>query len=732
MKHRFSPILPAAAPCRPDHTAAKMTPPSPARAFAAALLVAALVACGSEAEQPEHPGASGPSHPGAGASHATIDVGARHQLPSTALVATHDELLADLAATRHASDGGGRAWIEEGPTELGVRSRGRWSFLYEVGPGGIAKGGAVYFMVSPFWGWSPPQTHAPRQPGLVTFELLGEPEPGGTGAPVLGEAEVNAQLLIVPVEGRALEPGERLRLVYGAGEAMAISDSHAEAESRFWFAVDGDGDGVRGLVPDSPSIDILPGPAVRLELLLPGVARPGEEVRAVAALLDRAGNAGVNFEGELLVSGDKRWPVTPERMAIGPSAHGLVEFTFTLPEDAPEGILRIGAGAVSTEPDADRRGGRLMALSNPMLVSRSAPRILWADLHGHSNLSDGTGTPAAFYDYARRAARLDVAALTDHDHWGVEFLDQHPALWERITAAVRAADEPGTFTALLAYEWTSWLHGHRHVVSFEAAETATADALPLLSSIDADFDDPDELWAGLRGRAALTFAHHSAGGPVATNWSFPPDPVLEPITEVASVHGSSEAWDSPGLIYRPLRGNFVRDVLDAGYPLGFIGSGDSHDGHPGLAHLNSPSGGLAAILAERNERGELLDAMRARRTYATNGPRIVVDAQLAGAAMGSDVDAAGLDPSAALVVTLAGTEPLERLEVIRSGKVVRFLDAAHLSPSGPGGPGGPPDFSATLPLEDLGLADLEPGEYVYLRVVQGRTGLAWTSPWFIR
>lgn len=717
MKHRFSPIRPAAAP-RVTHAMRK--------ASALLLVGLALPGCGSD-ETPSTP-AAGAGTPADGSAHPTIDVGARHQLPDTALVATHDELLADLAAERHASDGGGRAWIEDGPTELGVRSRGRWTFLYEVGPDGIAAGGAVYFMVSPFWGWSPPQTHAPRQPGLVTVELLGEQPPAEDAPAVLGEPEVNAQLLLIPVVGRALEPGERLRLVYGAGEAMAISDSHAEAESRFWFAVDGDGDGVRGLVPDSPSVDVLPGPAVRLELHLPGVARPGEEVRAVAALLDRAGNAGVTFEGELLISGDKRWPVTPERLTITAEAHGLVEFTFTLPEDGPEGILRIGAGAVSTEADADRRGGRLMTLSNPMLVSRDAPRIQWADLHGHSNLSDGTGTPEAFYDYARRAARLDVAALTDHDHWGVEFLDQHPALWERINTAVRAADEPGTFTALLAYEWTSWLHGHRHVVSFEAADTETADALPLLSSIDEDYDDPDELWAGLRGRDALTFAHHSAGGPVATNWSFPPDPVLEPVTEIASVHGSSEAWDSPGLIYRPLRGNFVRDVLDAGYPLGFIGSGDSHDGHPGLAHLYSPTGGLAAILAEHNERGELLEAMRARRTYATNGPRIVVDAHLAGAPMGSDIDASSLDATAALEVTLAGTEPLERLEVIRSGKVVRFLDAAHLAPSG----GGPPDFSAILLLEDLGLADLEPGEYAYLRVVQGRTGLAWTSPWFIR
>ena len=69
----------------------------------------------------------------------------------------------------------------------------------------------------------------------------------------------------------------------------------------------------------------------------------------------------------------------------------------------------------------------LSAESNPMLVTREGPRILWGDLHGHSNFSDGTGLPEDYYRYARDVAALDVAALTDHDHWGIPFLDAAPA-----------------------------------------------------------------------------------------------------------------------------------------------------------------------------------------------------------------------------------------------------------------------------------------------------------------
>ena len=56
------------------------------------------------------------------------------------------------------------------------------------------------------------------------------------------------------------------------------------------------------------------------------------------------------------------------------------------------------------------------AESNPLVVSDEAEAILWADLHGHSQLSDGTGTPDQYYRYARDVAGLDVAAARGDLH----------------------------------------------------------------------------------------------------------------------------------------------------------------------------------------------------------------------------------------------------------------------------------------------------------------------------
>jgi hypothetical protein len=232
----------------------------------------------------------------------------------------------------------------------------------------------------------------------------------------------------------------------------------------------------------------------------------------------------------------------------------------------------------------------------------------------------------------------------------------------------------------------------------------------VLSSLDPAYEAPSQLWAALRGQPALTFAHHSAGGPIATDWSIPPDPALEPVTEVVSVHGSSEAADAGGRVYAAVPGNFVRDALGRGYRLGFIGSGDSHDGHPGLAHLAGASGGLAAILSDELTREGVLAALRARRTYASNGARIFLDVTLNGQPMGALVRAG----DGVLAVRAIGTGLMAGVDLIRSGQVVERV------------PGGEFELSVERPI-----AQLKTGEYLYVRVVQEDGGTAWSSPFFV-
>jgi hypothetical protein len=590
----------------------------------------------------------------------------------------------------HPSDGGGRAWLEQvEPERPQVSSPARFTIVYEAGPLGVAEDGMIFLQVSPFWGWSTPQTFSPDASGFteVTSEAEGVTLEAGT---------LDQQLLGIQVGGRALEAGERVKIVYGAGELGAITDSYAEKRERLWIAVDGDGDGVRKVLADSPSLEVRAGPPARLLVTLPTVGRPGETLRICIAILDAKGSRGVEVAGEVRLRDEAGVLELPEQIVLGPEDEGVkvVEARVLGP-----GVARL----IAEGPDG------LAAVSNPLVASAEGPRVLWGDLHGHSNSSDGTGTPQDYFLYARDVAGLDVAALTDHDHWGMLSLEDHPELWEEIRSLAQGFHEPGRFVTLLGYEWTSWIHGHRHVLYF-------GDEGAVYSSVDPRFESPLQLWAALEGQPALTFAHHSAGGPIPTNWEIPPDPRFEPVTEIVSVHGSSEALDSPSLIYSPVAGNFARDALDRGYRLGFVGSGDSHDGHPGLSELASPSGGLAAILSEERTREGVLEALRTRRVYATNGARILLRVALGAHPMGSSIDVPeGGSVSEELFSHIVAAAPLSRVDLIRSGAVIDGLDI---------------EGELELILQ-RSLSELRAGEYVYLRVVQEDGGMAWSSPIFI-
>jgi hypothetical protein len=544
----------------------------------------------------------------------------------------------------------------------------------------------IFLQVSPFWGWTTPQTFDAQAPG---YTMVTTDAPGVE----LHPATLGQQLLGIQVTGRPLRSGERVRIVYAAGALGAPADRYAERGSRFWISIDGDGDGTRKTLADSPAVDVEPGPAARLILTLPSSARPGQTVRLTAAVLDAAGNAGLPMKGNIVFEEVPPGLEMPSVISLVPGDEGRKTVELVA---AREGIYRLRAEGP----------GELSAESNPMVVGEDGRRVLWGDLQIHTNFSDGTGVPEDVLRYARDVAALDVAAITDHDHWGMLFMDQHLPLWNHIREQSARFHQPGSFVTFLGFEWTSWIHGHRHVLY-------PADEGEVLSSIDPRYDAPEELWDALRGSGALTIAHHSAGEPIATNWSIRPDPTLEPVTEIVSVHGSSEAVDSPGLVPGAIPGNTVRDALDRGYRLGFIGSGDGHDGHPGLAHLASHSGGVAAILSEELTREAVLQALRERRVYATNGPRILLRVSLGGRRMGSIVEAPETTEELRLLVV--SPAPIDRIEIIRSGQVVEAMAG---------------ELRREIQLRGE-IRDLGSGEYLYVRVSQEDGGMAWSSPFFV-
>lgn len=579
-------------------------------------------------------------------------------LPLTANRAAYDEMWADARAPRTAGDGGGRlVWVDP-PPPAQARDPIALGLALEVGPEGIAPGGTVTFLPSPFWGWSAPQTADAAAPGWTSLEA---PAPFTLRA---GDGSV-----IATVGARGLRAGERVVIRY-----QGRADRFAEAHSPLWVGVDADGDGVRAILPPL-TLPIGPGPAERLVAWLPSTATPGEVVALHLAAVDADGN------GPCPIS-------APVRLSGPPGAATLVDGVAEVPFAVPApGVWAIDAVVDGLTP----------ASTNPLVARADVVPILWADLHLHSWLSDGSADPAQIYRYARDVAGLDVAAVTDHDHWGMAFLDADPTAQAQIAAATDAAYVPGRFVTAHGYEWTSWAYGHRHVLWFDHPR-------PWRSSLDPRFDTPAELHAAWAGAPAIVVRHHPAGGPVAIDWSFPIDPALEPVVEISSVHGQSESAAMSGAIYDPVPAAFADRALARGARFGWIGSTDAHDGHPGRP------GGLAALEGAERTRASVLATIRARRVYATNGPRIVLRFAVGDTPMG------GTRPAgvAEATVRVVGTAPIDHVELVHT--------RVGVIGSRPGD--GSALLYATFPVDPAA------GDGVYVRVVQEDGGLAWASPVF--
>lgn len=103
----------------------------------------------------------------------------------------------------------------------------------------------------------------------------------------------------------------------------------------------------------------------------------------------------------------------------------------------------------------------------------------FGDLHAHTAVSDGTGTPAGAYASAQ-AAGMDFFVLTDHS------MMIGPQAWPATRAAADAATSP-TFVGIAAYE-LGWCYDHANVFDVGTIipknETSQANHTPAIDFVD--------------------------------------------------------------------------------------------------------------------------------------------------------------------------------------------------------------------------------------------------------
>ncbi len=298
------------------------------------------------------------------------------------------------------------------------------------------------------------------------------------------------------------------------------------------------------------------------------------------------------------------------------------------------------------------------------------PWLVHADLHNHTTLSDGKGEPADAFA-SMRGAGLDVAAISDHSRWatvaaglvampGNSGIDRYG--WETARRVADAADDPGEFVAMRAFEWSSALFGHANV--WRSARFTD----PLRSGLVAMA--PFWRWLERHGQDGLAGFNH-AGSAVLRFGRFRHRPaVAERVVSFEIFNKTDEH-----LLFGTERGrpSALVQCLDAGWRVGLLGVTDEHGsdwGHP-------EGKGRAGLYVHELSRAGVYEALAARRFFASRVKGLRLDAALNGVRMGGKVPFRGGPARFTVDLDRAGwTGRQLGVQVLRSGPGLPTLAAA--------------------------------------------------------
>ncbi|MCW2548228.1 MAG: hypothetical protein JWN96_2688 [Mycobacterium sp.] len=260
--------------------------------------------------------------------------------------------------------------------------------------------------------------------------------------------------------------------------------------------------------------------------------------------------------------------------------------------------------------------------ASPLLPGYAA---IHADLHNHTQLSDGRGDPAKAFA-SMRDAGLDAAAITDHTNlpgvegdWEPSSLDEPGC--EQLLELAAADDRAGEFVAIRGFEWSHPALGHVNVWD---SPRWIAPELPSGRDIHRLYDWLETEEAG---EALASFNHPGSRGTVLRFGDFIlRAPLLPRMVGLEMFNKTDDylfAFNHEGV--SPLV-----QCLDAGWRPGLIGVTDEHG-----ANWGQPEGkGRTGLLVNELSRAGIRDALASRRSFASRVKGLRLVATLGGALMG--------------------------------------------------------------------------------------------------
>lgn len=253
--------------------------------------------------------------------------------------------------------------------------------------------------------------------------------------------------------------------------------------------------------------------------------------------------------------------------------------------------------------------------------------LYFGQLHAHTNISDGTGTLEEAYTWAREQGKADYIAITDHSNWfdndkeGTINDGSKSAKWVAAQSTSDQYNKDNEFVAMYGYEMT-WSNGTGHMNTFnsEGFETRSNGSIDLKEYYSRLLTAPQSI---------SQFNHPGTTFGDFKDFGFYSKEVDELVTllEVGNGEGAIR-----GSGYFPSYEYYTR-ALDKGWHISPTNNQDNHK--KGWVTANTAR---TVIEAKELTRDDLYDAMRQRRTYATENENLNINYTVNGQAMGSILD----------------------------------------------------------------------------------------------
>jgi hypothetical protein len=264
--------------------------------------------------------------------------------------------------------------------------------------------------------------------------------------------------------------------------------------------------------------------------------------------------------------------------------------------------------------------------------------LYFGNLHSHTEYSDGKGTPAEAFAWARDQVGLNFYAVTDH----AEQLNDEE--WKDIVEQAKRSTMPGRFIGMSGFEWSNPLYGHITVWGTESYVSAV-NRVSLSSFYNwldskqgfAQFNHP--------GEQRLNF----------NNLQF--DPSVE--KQMAAIETGNKGDGNVGGKFYP---HYI-SALDRGWKVAPTNNFDNHDlkAKPHRTVVISP------VLYEE----ALLQSIGSRRVYSTDDSNMQVIFKYGTTWMGSKVGFAFYQQQVAFDILVDDDEPILKIELVTNGgKVV--------------------------------------------------------------